>query len=279
MPAVPEPSAVDLHVEERGAGRPVVLVHGWSFSSSAMAPLAEALSTWSRVLSVDLRGHGRSPAPEGFHDVRIAAQDLARVLDRAGLERALLVGWSWGAEVALAAAASLRPGTSKLAGLALLSATPRFCTSAPEASGDGDWPHGTPEANVRALSRRLARDPAGTRRLFAEGMFVAGEPRPPLLEALLAEPLAIHAARATLDALAAADLRADAADLAGLPVLLVHGGADPVVPPAASAWLARTIPGAHRHELPGLGHAPHLSRPDLVAPLLEDFLASLPRLA
>jgi pimeloyl-[acyl-carrier protein] methyl ester esterase len=213
--------------------------------------------------------------------VEAAAQDLARVLDRARLEGALLVGWSWGAEVARAAAAALRPGRSKLAGLALLSATPRFCTAAP-APGPADedgWPHGTPEANVRALSRRIARDPAGTRRLFAEGMFASGEPRPAALEALVAEPLAVHAARATLDALAAADLRSEVAGLAGVPVLLVHGGADPVVPPAASAWLARAIPGARRHELAGLGHAPHLSRPDLVAPLLQSFLASLPPLA
>jgi len=286
--AAPDPSPalaaippIDLHVEERGAGRPVVLVHGWSFSSAAMAPLAEALATSSRVLSIDLRGHGRSPAPSTGYDVQTAAQDVARVLDRAGLEGALLVGWSWGAEVALAAAAQLR---SRLAGLALLSATPRFCTAAaaPGQADEDGWPHGTPEANVRALSRRLARDPAGTLRLFAEGMFAAGEPRPAALEALLAGPLELHAARATLDALAAADLRADAqrlAGLSGLAVLLVHGESDPVVPPAASAWLARAIPGARRHELAGLGHAPHLSRPDLVAPLLQSFLASLPRLA
>jgi pimeloyl-ACP methyl ester carboxylesterase len=265
MAAAPPSGPIELHVDERGEGRPVVLVHGWSFSSSSMAPLAAELATSARVLSVDLRGHGGSPAPEGGYGIDDAAADLALALERRAVSGAVLAGWSWGAEVAIAAAERLRP---RLAGLALLAPTPRFC-AAP------GWPHGVPEANVRALSRRLARDEAGTRRLFADGMFAAGEPRPARLDALLAEPLLAHAARATLDALAAADLRERLEPLSGLPVLLVHGDADAVVPPGASAWLAERLPDARREVLPGAGHAPHLATPARVAPLVRVFAEDL----
>src|SRR4030042_1719925 len=67
---------------------------------------------------------------------------------------AVLAGWSWGAEVALAALPALR---QRVAGLALLSATPRFT------AGEG-WPHGLAESRVRALRARLARGAAAARR-------------------------------------------------------------------------------------------------------------------
>ena len=251
---------LDLHVEERGRGRPVVLLHGWSFSHRAMAPLAGALAPRARVLSADLRGHGSS-LPGEAHGLDEQAADVVRLLDRHRLDGAVLAGWSWGAEVALAAAA-LAP--HRLAGLVLLAPTPRFCTA------DG-WPHGTPEANVRALSRRLARDPDGTRRLFRAQLLAPGEED----VELPLDPLDLGAARATLDALAAADLRDRLGALAPLPALVVHGDADPVVPAAASAWLAARLPRATRHLLAGAGHAPHATRAAEVAALAAGFLEAL----
>jgi pimeloyl-[acyl-carrier protein] methyl ester esterase len=262
-------SGIPLHVVERGAGRPLVLVHGWSFSHRAFQPQLEDLARGARVLCPDLRGHGGSPGPEGGYAVDDFASDLVRLFEERALEGAVLAGWSWGAEVALAALQRLRP---RLTGAALLSATPRF-TAAP------DWPHGLPAANVRALSRRLARDPGGTRRLFVEGLFADGELTPARREALAAallEPApALHAARATLDALAATDLRAAVAALAGLPVLVVHGDRDAVCPPGAGRWLAAAIPGARLELLGGAGHAPHLTRAAEVNALLRAFLEGL----
>ena len=66
-------------------------------------PLAERF----RVVSVDLRGHGESPASAGGHTVAQYAQDVKHLLDTLGLEDAVLVGWSmWGADEKVAAAAN-----------------------------------------------------------------------------------------------------------------------------------------------------------------------------
>jgi pimeloyl-[acyl-carrier protein] methyl ester esterase len=258
-------TGIPLRVIERGAGRPVVLLHGWSFSHAAFEPQLAALSSRARVLAVDLRGHGASPAPASGYGADDSAADVVRLFDELGLDGAVLAGWSWGGEVALAALERLRP---RLTALALLSVTPRFTVGE-------DWPHGLPPANVRALSRRYARDPEGTRRAFAEGLFADGEldaaGRSALVASLLVAPPALAAARATLDALADADLRGRVGAAAGLPTLVVHGDADPVCLPGAGRWLAGAIAGARLLELPGVGHAPHLTR----SPAVNDALAAL----
>ena len=179
------------------------------------------------------------------------------------------MGWSWGAEVALAALPALR---ERVAGLALLSATPRFT------AGQG-WEHGLSESRVRALRARLARAPDETRRAFFDGMFADGELALAERERLAAEQLApppdLAAARAALDALVAADVRDQVPLARDLPVLLVHGSADAICLPAASEWIHAQLPQARREVLLGAGHAPQLSRPDAVTALLAAFAGGL----
>jgi pimeloyl-[acyl-carrier protein] methyl ester esterase len=264
--SVGAPPAVALACAAAGHGRPVVLVHGWSTSSRALAPQAEALARGFRTLSVDLRGHGRSPAPASGYAIEDHAADLVALFDALDLDGAALVGWSLGAQVALAAAPQLG---GRVAAVALLSGTPRFTV------GD-DWDHGLAPAAVRALALRVARAPEPALRRFFDGLFVPGElddaARGALADRVLTGALpAPHAARAGLDAFLAADLRA----LAGAvrcPALLVHGEADPICLPGASRWLHANLPRARLALLPGLGHAPHLSRPSEVNALLETFL-------
>ncbi|HET7752764.1 MAG TPA: alpha/beta hydrolase [Anaeromyxobacteraceae bacterium] len=258
-----------LHAAIAGAGRPLVLVHGWSLSHRAFAPQLSQLAAGFRVIAPDLRGHGASRSPELARTVDDFAGDLAAVLAALDVEDALVAGWSWGAEIALAALPSVR---DRLAGLALISATPRFT------AGEG-WEHGLPESRVRALRARLARAPDDTRRAFFDAMFADGELDPAAKDRLAAEQLAVPpdvgAARAALDALAAADLRDRLAPARELPVLLVHGDADGVCLPGASAWLAAQLPRSRRAVLAGVGHAPQLSRPEAVSALVAGFAEEL----
>jgi pimeloyl-[acyl-carrier protein] methyl ester esterase len=96
------------------------------------------------------------------------------------------------------------------------------------------------------------------------------------IQALLgAEPPGTAAALDALDALAAGDQRAALPSIVA-PVLLVHGGRDAIVPPAASEAMAAALPRARRVLLAGAGHAAFLTRPDEVAGAIGDFVAALP---
>jgi pimeloyl-[acyl-carrier protein] methyl ester esterase len=262
-----------LHVADAGRGRPVVLIHGWATSGRVLGGLAETLAARFRVVVPDLRGHGRSPPPPGPFSLDDHGADVADLVRRLGLERPVLAGWSMGAQVALAAAAEGRArGAGGVAGLALLAATARFT------SRDGDG-RGLPPEQVEGLKARL-RIHAGKAlgRFFAacisEGeVDAAGRRR---IQALLgAEPPGTAAALDALDALAAGDQRAALPSIVA-PVLLVHGGRDAIVPPAASEAMAAALPRARRVLLAGAGHAAFLTRPDEVAGAIGDFVAALP---
>jgi pimeloyl-[acyl-carrier protein] methyl ester esterase len=274
MPYLETEPGVMIHWEEAGTGRPVVFVHGWSMSSCSFAWQMEAPALSYRAIAYDLRGHGRSPcekpAPEEGHAIEDHARDLSTLIERLDLSDAALVGWSMGGQVALEALPDVQ---DRLAALILISTTPRFTVG-------GDWAHGLTEVSVRALAARLEHKPQKTLHRFFEGMFVAGE----LHETQFADierrvlagapPASVAAARTGLEALLASDQRPRLRDVR-VPTLLVHGERDPICLPTASAFAEAHIPGARRRVLPGLGHAPHLSRPALVNELLAGFLAEL----
>ncbi len=96
---------VRLHVREWGQadGPPILFIHGWSQNHLCWDKQYEsALRNEFRLVAYDLRGHGMSEAPPGpgpYTDAGLWADDLAAIIDRLGLERAVLVGWSYGAFV------------------------------------------------------------------------------------------------------------------------------------------------------------------------------------
>jgi pimeloyl-ACP methyl ester carboxylesterase len=97
-----EPERVaGLHVERAGAGPVVVLLHGNGEDSTSLAPVAALLAWHARVLSVDARGHGRSPRGDGPLTIAQMADDVAAVLAAEGTGPVAVVGFSDGGNVAL----------------------------------------------------------------------------------------------------------------------------------------------------------------------------------
>lgn len=89
---------------DTGDGPALLLVHGWGSDARTWDTLVPLLR--GRVLTVDVRGHGRSAVPTGDSvqrfDPEVIADDLVAVLDHAGVERVTAVGHSWGGQLVTA---------------------------------------------------------------------------------------------------------------------------------------------------------------------------------
>lgn len=255
-----------IHYEDQGEGPPIVFLHGWSLSGAVWRSQVERFSSRYRCITMDLRGHGLSGAPDSGYGMEELASDVAGLFAHLELSRVAVVGWSLGAVVALAAYSLLR---ERLAGLALVSGTPKFTAA-------GEYSCALTSKEPRVLGLRLKRDLDGACRGFFQGMFTADEVSCAGYEQIEteyfrgADRLPCHAAVQTLDALASADLRGSLASI-GVPVLLAHGSGDAICPAEASRFMSERIPGAMLKILDGAGHAPMLTRPRELNGILDTF--------
>ena len=92
---------IELHCEETGSGEPLVLLHGNGEDGTYFAHQIAHFSQRFRVLALDTRGHGKSPRGEAPFTIRQFARDLLAFLDARGIERAHLLGFSDGGNIAL----------------------------------------------------------------------------------------------------------------------------------------------------------------------------------
>jgi pimeloyl-[acyl-carrier protein] methyl ester esterase len=259
-------AGVNIYYEEKGEGRPLVMLHGWS-GSGRLWHFQRELADSFRLVIPDLRGHGRSGAPASGYLLEDLAGDIVALFERLDLKDSLLLGWSLGSQVALAAFPQLR---ERISGLVLVGATPRFTAT------DG-YPHGLTSNELRGMWLRLRRDFNGTMGAFFRGMFAAGELTIEQEEHINREIVmgghlpAPAVASASLEILSTVDLR-EMLPAIDRPVLLIHGSLDAICPPGAARYMAKRLPDARLIIIDGAGHAPCLSRPDEFNAILRDYL-------
>jgi len=93
---------VALYYEEHGAGEPIVGIHGTSSSAAAWADAVEALATRGRTIVYDRRGCFRSERPEPYAtNVHQQADDAAALIDALAAAPAIVIGRSYGADIAI----------------------------------------------------------------------------------------------------------------------------------------------------------------------------------
>jgi pimeloyl-ACP methyl ester carboxylesterase len=108
---------VRMHYQEKGAGTPLVLIHGYTSSTYSWKDVFEPLAKNFHVIAVDLKGFGFSSKPDGDYTRRAQALLVTHLLERLNLEKAWLCGNSMGGEVALNVAIA---NPQRVAGLILI---------------------------------------------------------------------------------------------------------------------------------------------------------------
>ena len=96
-----EVNGINLYFETRGAGRPLILLHGGLGSGEMFGPILPALAEHHQVIAPDLQGHGRTADIDRPLDIRLMAGDIAALIDHLALDQPDVVDYSLGGGVAL----------------------------------------------------------------------------------------------------------------------------------------------------------------------------------
>ena len=92
---------IQLHYTEQGAGLPLILLHGNGEDSSYFVHQIDHFSKHYRVIALDTRGHGQSPRGEKPFSIKQFAEDLHDFMNEKGIDKASLLGFSDGGNIAL----------------------------------------------------------------------------------------------------------------------------------------------------------------------------------
>lgn len=256
---------VHLNVQDVGEGHPVVLVPGFGMSLQVWDRQARVLAANGfRVVCLDQRGHGESDKPLHGYEIDQLGRDLAAVLDALQIDQCMLVGWSFGGQVAFNVATT-RPELVRR--LVLVG------SNAVRASRSEAFPFGrTPDAMVQVQIDMEHADRLAARRSTIAAGF-AEPPRADLLDWLVRLSLAMPSwvSIACLHSMLESD-QVDAMPLAKLPVLQIVGTADPVHSVKGARWLSERLPDARLAEIAGCGHYPMFEAADEFEELLLDLL-------
>lgn len=248
MPYATVPRARLFYTIDGDTGSPVVLIMGVGLGRGAWAPQVAGLSPHHQVLTHDPRGIGASTGRSWIYRIERSAADIAQLIAEAGFGKAHVVGISLGGLVAQEVGLSHRDKVLSLSLLATFSGGHRPW-----------WPsaqsvYWTPRVLLRHGEKQLE----ALQHQLLSPEFLAENDRQRVSELFsrhLLPGVPASVAVAQFAGIVLYDSRPRLAQLAGLPVLVAHGGQDIMVPPKRGRQLAEAIPGAAFHFFPRFGHA------------------------
>jgi len=270
---------VTLHGRETGylgggAGPVLLLIHGMAGTCENWRDVVEPLARRHTVIAPDLPGHGVSAGGPGDYSLGSLASGLRDLLLALGHERATLVGHSLGGGIAmqfayqfpemverlaLVSSGGLGPEVSPVLRAAALPGAELFISAT---AGVGQKLGGALGRGLSAVGMKPAADVAEVARGYAS----------------LAEPRRRKAFLATLRSVVGTEgQRIAASDRLYLaeevPVLIVWGARDPIIPVRHGEDAHRALPGSRLEIFDGVGHLPQIEQPARFITVLEDFLA------
>ena len=247
--------------ERHGSGPPVVLIHGFGLNQAMWQWTLPALTPHFSVLTYDLLGHGESAPPAGTPDLAMFSRQFLGLMDRSGIERAAVVGFSLGGMIARRVASDY---PDRVSALAILNS-----------------PHDRSPAEREAVRARVRQTevhgPAANvepalERWFTPAFRAEAPETVDLVRAWIAgnDP-ALYPQIYRVLAEGDADIVRGLERIA-CPTLVMTGEDDPGNTPAMARAMARLIPGALLVILPGLRHMALAEVPEAVNVPLSAFL-------
>lgn len=250
--------------DDVGQGPAVVLLHAFPLSRAMWRPQVEALQGSYRLLVPDLAGFGDSSGFEGAPSVDALADDVARLLDEARVDRAVVGGLSMGGYVSLAFA---RRHAGRLRGLVLADTKAEADDDAARANRDRMIASAADSTGLAFIEQMLSKLVGATT--------LSGRPE------VLDEVRRIGGAQVAagiVGALKALRDRPDSGPGLGaiaVPTLVVVGNEDVLTPPAVAESLAGRVRGARLARIEAAGHLSNLEQPVAFNTALGTFLGEL----
>jgi non-heme chloroperoxidase len=266
-------AGIEIHYEDHGAGQPVVLIHGYPLSGRGWDKQVPALlDAGYRVITYDRRGFGQSSQPATGYDYDTFAADLSALLEHLNLHDAVLAGHSMGTgEVTRYLG---RYGSARVAKGVLVAPIPPYLLQTP------DNPGGVPQALFDGFAAAARADTPAWMKGFLDNFYNFGTLRGTLVsdQAFQASwNLAVTASATAAVACIgtwATDFRDDLPQI-DVPILVIHGDADQVLPLDKTG---RRLPGLIKDVrlvvVEGGPHAIPWTHADQVNTALLDFIRS-----
>ena len=232
-------NGIELAYDRRGAGAPLVLLHGYPLYHHLWDQVAPLLEDKFELILPDLRGFGASTTVDTPYIMDDYASDIAGLLDHLGIQKTAIVGHSMGGYVALAFA---RLYPDRLIGLGLVSSQ---APADPPERKEGRYKSAADVAEngigsvVEAMTAKFTADPR--------------------LQAIARNMMERQQPAAYIGALKAMAERADSTSLLSsftFPVVIVHGDGDALIPIDRAHEAKAAIAHAKLVELKGVGHIP-----------------------
>jgi len=250
----------ELAVEVRGEGTPVVFIHGFPFDRTMWRHQLAGLSRWKRI-ALDLRGAGASSVPADGYSVARYADDIVKVLDTLGIDRAVVCGLSLGGYILFDL---LRRHAGRIKAAVLCNT--KASADSPEAKRGRD--------EMAALAEREGVG-AVAERLLPQLLAPATVAAQPDVVAHVKDMIGRTPVPGLVGALRALRDRPDSTPMLGsigVPVLAVAGEEDKIAPVDVMEAMAAAIPGAQFAVIPAAGHLAPLEQPLATSRVVADFL-------
>jgi len=258
-----EVGAVTLSVDIRGDGPALLLVHGFPLDRSIWMHQVATLSGWRRI-APDLRGLGDADAPEGGYSMAVYADDLARLLDKLRVSKAVVAGLSMGGYVVFE---MLRRHRERIAGLILC-----------DTKAEPDTADGKAARDEMAKLARVKGAAAVAERMVPKLLGRTTRQTQPQLVQQVTDMIARAPVTGIVGALEAMRDRPDSIPLLPtitVPTLVVVGQEDDLTPPVNARTMVDAIPHAALTTIAGAGHITAMEAPTAVSRVMAEFLEAV----